>query len=291
MKRIVIALLLAAALNNPVYAQPAATTGQERTRSGKEGPRVSLAPPQALFRDAITLRQFVKGTLRFVMLHEMGHGLVDLYDLPVLGREEDAADRFATYWLSPDSSGEDGTDAAAAMEWWLASARLSDRKREDLPWWDEHGIDEQRGYQIACLLYGSAPDSYLPLTRRVGIPAKRLNGCRVEAAQNVTSWSILLNQHIAKVSKSPSLLVPLAYQDAGKDTADAAEIVKSMEVLEEIRDILVQFRRSKQTGMVLITAEDCGFSNAYWNPGTQSMTLCYELVNEIVGVGYAAGFR
>lgn len=286
MKKFLLALLLVAGLIAPASAQT-----NNRPSGAPAGQTVHLPPPQALFREAITLRQFVKGTLRFVMLHEMGHGLVDLYGLPVLGREEDAADRFATYWLSPDSSGEDGTDAAAAMEWWLASAKMSDRKREDLPWWDEHGIDEQRGYQIACLLYGSAPLEYLPLTKRVGIPERRLQGCRLEAGQNVTSWSMLLNNHVARVSKSPALLAPLAYEDAGKDTKDAAEIVKSMAVLEEVRDILVQLDRSDQTGLVLITAKDCGFSNAYWNTGENSLTLCYELVNEIVAVGYAAGFR
>ncbi|MBL0039478.1 MAG: hypothetical protein IPP28_00160 [Xanthomonadales bacterium] len=58
--------------------------------------KIRLAPPQAMFRDSITLNQFVSGTLRFVLLHEIGHGFVDLYGIPVLGREEDAADRFAT---------------------------------------------------------------------------------------------------------------------------------------------------------------------------------------------------
>ena len=48
--------------------------------------RIRLAPPQAMFRDSITLNQFVGGTLRFVLLHEIGHGFVDLYGIPVLGR-------------------------------------------------------------------------------------------------------------------------------------------------------------------------------------------------------------
>ena len=105
---------------------------------------VRLAPPQSMFRDSVTLNQFVSGTLRFVLLHELGHGLIDLYGIPVLGREEDAADRFATWWLSPGGE-EDGTDAIAAVEWWLASAKASGAKREELAWWDEHSIDEQRG--------------------------------------------------------------------------------------------------------------------------------------------------
>jgi hypothetical protein len=61
----------------------------------------ALSPPAALFgKDSISLEQFMLGTLRFVLLHELGHGFVDLYNMPVLGREEDAADRFATWWLA-----------------------------------------------------------------------------------------------------------------------------------------------------------------------------------------------
>jgi hypothetical protein len=250
-----------------------------------------LAPPQALFREAITLRQFVQGTLRFVMLHEMGHGLVDIYDLPVLGREEDAADRFATFWLSPDGAGEDGTDAAAAMEWWLAAGKADASKREDLPWWDEHSIDEQRGYQIACLLYGAAPDDFEPLARRVGIPEKRFMGCRIEADQNQVSWSRLLKDRVSKLNTLDGFIVPLTYQPAGADTTDAASIVKQMKILEELREVLHAFAFTDDTISVKLTAKDCGFSNAYWNPQEDSLTLCYELVNEIANVAYAAGFR
>lgn len=36
----------------------------------------------------------------FVFLHELGHALIHDWDLPVLGRSEDAADQFATVFLS-----------------------------------------------------------------------------------------------------------------------------------------------------------------------------------------------
>ncbi|MDB5471834.1 MAG: hypothetical protein JWR84_3394 [Caulobacter sp.] len=277
MKRMLLAATLSLGLAAPSFAQAP--------------PPVHLAPPQSLSPLAISLEQFTKGTLRFVMLHEMGHGLVDLYDLPVLGREEDAADRFATYWLSPDERGEDGVAAAGAMEWWLASARLSDSKREDLPWWDEHGMDEQRGFQIGCLLYGSAPEDFLPLAKRIGIPDRRLEGCLGEAHQNAASWSVLLRGNVAKVAGTPGLLVPIAYEKAGADTQAAAELVQTWGLLEELRDIMVQLRPGDDTAMVLISARDCGFSNAFWDPNEKSLTLCYELVNEIVSTGAAAGFK
>ncbi len=35
-----------------------------------------------------------------VTFHELGHGMFDIYNIPVLGREEDAADQMAGFILS-----------------------------------------------------------------------------------------------------------------------------------------------------------------------------------------------
>ena len=41
------------------------------------------------------LVEFIIGNTLFVLSHEMGHGVINEMNLPVLGREEDAADSFA----------------------------------------------------------------------------------------------------------------------------------------------------------------------------------------------------
>ena len=41
--------------------------------------------------------QVLYSELAFVLLHEMGHHLIHEYSVPVLGREEDAADKIASY--------------------------------------------------------------------------------------------------------------------------------------------------------------------------------------------------
>src|SRR5262245_54768503 len=45
------------------------------------------------------LTEFVVGNMLFVLMHEMAHVHVTEMGLPVLGREEDAADMFATLAL------------------------------------------------------------------------------------------------------------------------------------------------------------------------------------------------
>lgn len=274
-------LLLAAALSLGLAAPTVAQTP----------PPVRLAPPASLSPLAISLEQFTRGTLRFVILHELGHGLVDLYELPVLGREEDAADRFATFWMSPDSQGEDGTDAVAAMEWWMASAKQSDISRDQLPWWDEHGMDEQRAYGIACLLYGASPSDFGPLAGRMGIPERSRQRCLGETAQNNASWSKLLKSQVSQLHNLDGYFTNLTYEEPSAGTRDAAEVAKRFHILEEAREIIRQFKYTDVNTTVKLIGRDCGVSNAFWNGETKELTLCYELVNEVAATGVAAGFK
>jgi Putative metallopeptidase len=44
---------------------------------------------------------------RFVFLHELGHALIDVHEIPIAGSEEDAADRLSTY-ICLEQLGEQG---------------------------------------------------------------------------------------------------------------------------------------------------------------------------------------
>ena len=61
---------------------------EEVARSLQNDPRLkNLSQQQRIDRV-----QFVVGNTLFVLLHELGHVIIDEMKLPVLGREEDAAD-------------------------------------------------------------------------------------------------------------------------------------------------------------------------------------------------------
>src|SRR5262249_26864890 len=50
-------------------------------------------------RQGITPDEAFVGQLLFAVAHEFGHALFDIYEVPVFGRHEDAADQFAAYFL------------------------------------------------------------------------------------------------------------------------------------------------------------------------------------------------
>ena len=55
--------------------------------------------PKEPTAEGLTPREVFTGQVLFAIAHEFGHAVFDIYDVPVLGRQEDAADEFATHFL------------------------------------------------------------------------------------------------------------------------------------------------------------------------------------------------
>ena len=68
----------------------------ERVRLVRTGSVVEVAEPVA---PGLSPTDSVVGPTLEVFLHEMAHAVFELFRLPVLGREEDAADQIAAYML------------------------------------------------------------------------------------------------------------------------------------------------------------------------------------------------
>ena len=128
----------------------------------------------------------------FTFFHELGHALVHELDLPVTGKEEDAVDQLATLVLLQE--GADGaTTALDGAESFLLHADESGV--DDLPFWGEHSLDEQRFYNIVCLVYGSDPDKHEGLVESDALPEERAEICPAEYQQISRAWSKLLDPH------------------------------------------------------------------------------------------------
>ena len=131
----------------------------------------------------------VAGTTAFVLLHEVGHALIHVLDLPTTGREEDAVDQLATLLMLGEGPVGDSL-AFAAAAWFLQS---SQRTRIDpLAFADEHGLDAQRVYSILCWVHGRDPSRYPEIVSEGWLPAARAERCPAEYARISRSWSRLL---------------------------------------------------------------------------------------------------
>ena len=157
-----------------------------------EDPRFNRGKTQDQIKDGV---EFVTGNVLFVLAHETGHGLISAFEIPVAGREEDAADQLATVMaLKMADSFADRVVVNAARGWFLGDQR--DRKA-GVPtiFYDEHGMDLQRAYHIVCLLVGGAPDKFKDLANEVKLPKERQETCKFDYSNAEWSWGELLKPH------------------------------------------------------------------------------------------------
>ncbi|PIN75849.1 hypothetical protein COV18_01565 [Candidatus Woesearchaeota archaeon CG10_big_fil_rev_8_21_14_0_10_37_12] len=127
----------------------------------------------------------------FVFFHELGHAVIDIFNLPVTGKEEDAVDQLATVILAEGSFEMQEAALAGALFFGLSGVETD---VQDLAFWDEHSLDLQRFFNVACWVYGSNSDFADPVLDV--LPKERAIGCKEEYAQIKYSWFELLKQHM-----------------------------------------------------------------------------------------------
>jgi hypothetical protein len=134
----------------------------------------------------------VLGAVRFILMHEIGHALVDLLDLPVTGREEDVADQLAVVMLV--EGGEKGANAALAGASALQPASTS---FDDTDFADEHSLGPVRLFNVACWIYGSEPRKYQWMVAQNVLPEDQAVRCPSEFERMSKAWYRLLAPHSA----------------------------------------------------------------------------------------------
>jgi hypothetical protein len=121
-----------------------------------------------------------------VILHELGHALFDIQDIPVFGREEDAADQIAALLMLQFGKEVGLTTIKGTYNVWhhLNAARLRANKGtiQASQEADEHSISIQRAFNFLCLAYGKDPETFQQLADRL-LPRIRKDNCADEYKQ------------------------------------------------------------------------------------------------------------
>jgi Putative metallopeptidase len=132
--------------------------------------------------------------LVFAFYHELGHALIDVYDLPATGREEDAVDQLATVMLLETWDGEESELAIlSSAEWFDLDASESE---EDPDMADEHSLDQQRYYNLVCWIYGSDTEYFSDVVDDWELPPARAERCEGEYERMSGAWNSLLGPHM-----------------------------------------------------------------------------------------------
>lgn len=223
---------------------------------------------------------FVIGNTLFTVYHELGHALIDLLGLPVIGREEDAVDGFAAVTMIPDAPDEvrDALIVAVADGWRVQSDLGADRGKRR--YWGVHALDEQRHFAIVCLMVGSDQDGFYDFALEAGLPERRIESCSHDFTSMKDGWKRLLAPHEPDIDAPASPLDPsivLAFDPPLSDQEKLLDLVLENGVLEDAvrrfgdgivlpRTVTVRFR-------------PCADANAYWSGNRSEVTVCYELID------------
>ncbi|SNB66907.1 Putative peptidoglycan binding domain-containing protein [Arboricoccus pini] len=154
--------------------------------------------------DALTV-EFVYDNIRFILLHESGHAMIDLLDLPTVGREEDSADQLAAVLLfSRVNDSESENDVARVSQLvatWFKVDGADAPTNDNSVYADEHGLDAQRYYNLLCYVYGRDPDHFINVVKNGLLPQERADRCPDEAAKITNAWARLLLPNFAPAFK------------------------------------------------------------------------------------------
>jgi hypothetical protein len=247
---------------------------QDVTRMFQADPRYSRGKTPEQVQDGV---EFVTGNVLFVLAHEVGHALIREMELPVLGKEEDAADALATVVaVKMASAFADRVIINAARGWFLSDQR---DKKDGVAtvYYDEHGMDLQRAYNIVCLLVGADRKKYEGVANEVKLPEERQATCRDDWVNASWSWQQVLKPHMRQ-PEEPKTKIEVKYNPPGEDYKALSEIGQKLQILETIAAWLSDDFKWKVP--VSVEMEICGESGARWEWKNRRIIVCYEIIRE-----------
>lgn len=205
---------------------------------------------------------FVEANILSIFYHELGHALIHTEDLPIYGREEDAADIFSIFFIDASFKEDVAVDLAADAA--LGFRAEAQENGDDIAWWGLHSADEQRFYTTVCVFYGADPDARGDLVDRFNLPEERVDSCPSEYDQANHSWGQVLDD-LAENAPSESLVYI-------GDSGDGASLTEQI-MADEVAYLNENYGLSQT---VTVTVEYCDEANAFYDPQHRAIIMCAE---------------
>jgi hypothetical protein len=148
---------------------------------------VGLTPPDAAV-----------GQFFWVTFHEVGHAAFDMFNVPIFGHEEDAADNFATFIMLQFGKGQAPRLINGAA--WAWRAYLGDYQKNPVvptrlaAFASDHGLPQERFYNLVCLAFGANSQEFADFANF--LPPTRSPNCSHEYQTLVRAFRQQIRPHI-----------------------------------------------------------------------------------------------
>ena len=227
--------------------------------------------------------RFTVANSEFTLMHEMGHLLISELQLPVLGREEDAADQLGFMGLFLLQQEQHRDDFYAKLmdvaDYWRLEWQSAERSGTEIPVWDSHALDAQRFYNIACLAYGSDPDRLDWVLEVSGLPVERALYCPEEYAQasHAVQW---FREHFGRSNERPARhRIRVIYDTPPGHLPGGTELLEKIRASGELEAVAAKASEAFELPRDLtLRMSTCGAPDAWFNRISGELTLCYERI-------------
>lgn len=151
----------------------------------------------------VTPEEALAGAFVDAVLHETAHALFEQHRVPLLGREEEAADQLSAFLMLTVAREE-----APALVRGVAHLYLSwigyFQSRPSKPLASgasprearAHPTAAQRLYNLVCIALGSDKAAFATLAKAVDLPGDRAEDCAAEHAQLSRAFRVLIRPHL-----------------------------------------------------------------------------------------------
>jgi hypothetical protein len=140
--------------------------------------------PKETTPGGITEADAAWGQYLWLATHEFGHALFDIFNVPIFGHEEDAADGMAAYIML--RFGKERARRLVGGAAWAWRSYISDHQNNPevrmklTAFSSNHGQPEERFYDLICMAFGADPVTFAYLTEKGYLPPTRAPGCKFE---------------------------------------------------------------------------------------------------------------
>ena len=206
------------------------------------------------------VEEYVQANLLSILYHELGHAIIDVARLPVFGQEEDAADVASILLI--DQLFDEESAVAIAYDSAFGFLAEADLTGEDVPYWDTHGPDLQRYYNLVCLFVGADLTEREDIAADLGLPEERLDTCEEEFELANDSWGPIFDELAADAPGTSMRYI-------GSDATFTDQVIS-----EEVAQLNLDFVLPEKVDVVV---ESCGEANAFYDLDAREIIMCTEL--------------
>jgi hypothetical protein len=150
--------------------------------------------PEMPTPEGLTRHQALAGMTADVFLHETGHAVFDMLEVPFMGREEDAADQFSAY-IQLQRAKEDARHLILGVAY-LGSKQAQQEMASMAQQADVHELPAQRYYNVLCMAYGDDPNLFADAIQFWHLPENRAKDCHYEYLRYQYAFRALIEPYL-----------------------------------------------------------------------------------------------